>query len=233
MRLTVDEYAQHFQISKEMLLSKLRAKKLNYIIDNGVTYIIVSRKALNTTTRNSIEEQKREQTKAPTKQLPAKQKRTVAMILRLYQQENRQLKEKIAQLEAKIDKLIDDKEQMLRDEIRRIEKVSSDKDAQLKMILELINSKLSLEQKESDAKIQDVEIQDVTLEDANLINKQTHNQIVELKSYLKTLHLDSYQRKVIKNRFSALYGEDIRIIKRDGKFYLDFSRYDYSDLLGC
>ncbi|MEJ2414112.1 MAG: hypothetical protein P8Y22_02370 [Sulfurimonas sp.] len=37
MRLTVDEYAKHFKMSKEMINSKLRAKKLNYIIENGIT----------------------------------------------------------------------------------------------------------------------------------------------------------------------------------------------------
>ena len=42
MRLTLDEYSTHFKMSKEMINSKLKAKKLNYIIEDGVTYIIAS-----------------------------------------------------------------------------------------------------------------------------------------------------------------------------------------------
>jgi len=120
MRLTLDEYSKHFKMSKEMINSKLRAKKLNYIIEDGVTYIIVTRSSLDQSKREAIHKEKKEQTQEvkkqtqEVKQMPQKPKTTVAMVLSLYQKENQQLKEKIVQLEAKIDKLIDDKEQMLR-----------------------------------------------------------------------------------------------------------------------
>lgn len=41
MRLTLEEYSKRFKMSKEMIHSKLRAKKLNYIIEDGTTYIII------------------------------------------------------------------------------------------------------------------------------------------------------------------------------------------------
>jgi len=145
MRLTLDEYSKHFKMSKEMINSKLRAKKLNYIIEDGVTYIIVTRSSLEADKRESIHKEQKEQNKASKaqeeKQMPHKPKTTVAMVLSLYQKENQHLKEKIVQLEAKIDKLIDDKEQMLRDEMNKIEQVYSQKDEQLKNILELMNKK--------------------------------------------------------------------------------------------
>ncbi|MBA1437998.1 MAG: hypothetical protein FAF05_03250 [Epsilonproteobacteria bacterium] len=208
MRLTLDEYAKHFKMSKEMVLSKLRAKKLNYIIENGVTYIII--------TKNSLEPQQRESL-----QQVQKPKGTVSMVISLYQKENQHLKEKIAQLEAKIDKLIDDKEQMLRDEMQKIEQVYNQKDEQLKTILELINTKLLQESKHET--VHDVE--------AITTKQESKEQIVELKRYLKTLDLEQYQKKVIKKRFIAAYGSDIRVIKQNGKIYLNFSKYDYSDLL--
>jgi hypothetical protein len=43
--------------------------------------------------------------------------------------------------------------------------------------------------------------------------------------------LEPYQKKILKKRFLAVYGSDIRVIKENGKLYLDFSKYDYSDLL--
>ncbi len=224
MRLTLDEYSKHFKMSKEMINSKLRSKKLNYIIENGITYIIVTRNSHDEEKRAEIQtEQKQAQEKVQSTAV-AKPKTTVAMVLALYQRENQQLKAKIVQLEAKIDKLIDDKEQMLRDEMNKIEQVYSAKDEQLKNILELINTKLISERSQT---IHDVE----TLEASPQRPLKKQDEIVELKEYLKTLELEQYQKKVIKKRFLAVYNEDIRVIKQNGKLYLNFSKYDYSDLL--
>ena len=147
------------------------------------------------------------------------------MVLSLYQKENQQLKDKIVQLEAKIDKLIDDKEQMLRDEINKIEKVYSTKDEQLKQVLELLSTKLLSQKVDTVHEVEPIE------QTQKVIDVEDENKIIELKEYLKTLDLESYQKKIIKKRFLAAYGKDIRIIKQNGKLYLDFSKYDYSDLL--
>ena len=220
MKLTIDEYSKHFKMSKEMISSKLRAKKLNYIVENDKTYIIVTKK-LDTeqTPQKEIKEP------APRTKAIAKPKTTVATILSLYQRENQQLKQKIVQLEEKIDKLIDDKEQMLRDEMQKIEQVYSAKDEQLKNILELVNAKLMLDKNEHT--VHEIE----TLPVQEKIEKIKEVKLIELRTYLRTLELKSYQRKIIKKRFLAVYDSDIRIIQQNGKLYLDFSKYDYSDLL--
>ena len=206
-----------------MLGSKLKAKKINYIIENSTTYIIVSDKAMK---EDIIEDMKAPQKQELTKPqitsnlVTTKPKTTVATILALYQRENQQLKSKILQLEDKIDKLIDDKEQMLRDEMQKIEQVYSAKDAQLKTILELVNAKLMMEKTSQAHQIETLPAQ-----------KNTSPKLVELRSYIKTLDLESYQRKIIKKRFLAAYDNDIRIIQQNGELFLDFARYDYSDLL--
>lgn len=206
-----------------MLGSKLKAKKINYIIENSTTYIIVSDKAMK---EDIIEDMKAPQKQELTKPqitsnlATTKPKTTVATILALYQRENQQLKSKILQLEDKIDKLIDDKEQMLRDEMQKIEQVYSAKDAQLKTILELVNAKLMMEKTSQAHQIETLPAQ-----------KNTSPKLVELRSYIKTLDLESYQRKIIKKRFLAAYDNDIRIIQQNGELFLDFARYDYSDLL--
>jgi hypothetical protein len=231
MRLTLEEYSKHFKMSKEMINSKLRAKKLNYIIEDGTTYIIVTRSSLNTDKCDEINNEQKEQKEQilkdkATKTVKANPKTTVAMVLSLYQRENQQLKDKIIQLEAKIDKLIDDKEQMLRDEMTKIEQVYSTKDEQLQNVLELINVQLK-HAKGTQEHIHEVE----TLEIKEKPKEKKSEEIVELKAYLKTLDLESYQKKVIKKRFFAVYDKDVRVIKQNGKFYLNFSKYDYSDLL--
>jgi len=214
MRLTIEQYSQRFKMSKEIIHSKIRTKKLNYINENGELYIIVA------------DEQKTEVRQQKIETAVAKPKTTVAMVLGLYQRENRQLKEKIALLEAKIDKLIDDKEQMLRDEMAKIEKVYSDKDTQLKQILELVNAKFIAQKNDTVHDVETIKTESLTQQ---VPNKEP--QLVELKAYLKTLDLEPYQRKIIKKRFIAVYNEDIRVIKQNGQIFLNFSKYDYSDLL--
>jgi len=214
MKLTLDAYSKKFKMSKEMINSKLRSKKLNYMVEDNITYIILP------DNNGDTPVQQPQQNKVPTKP-----KTTVAMVLSLYQKENLQLKAKIVQLEEKIDKLIDDKEQMLRDEMSKIEKVYSTKDEQLKQVLELLNTKLLSQSVDA---VHDVEPMPQV---QKAIDVEDENKIVELKEYLKTLDLESYQRKIIKKRFLAVYDSDVRVIKQNGKLYLDFAKYDYSDLL--
>lgn len=217
MQLTIDEYSKQFKMSKEMINSRLKAKKLNYLIDDAVTYILVD------DAPSHVKDKKVELQQE--KKAIVKPKTTVGTVIALYQRENTQLKEKIIQLESKIDKLIDDKEQMLRDERDKIEQLYNKKDEQLKNILELVNTKMMLEHQEQT--IHEVE----TLEKDNISDIKPELGIVELKDYLKTLNLKSYQRKVIKRRFLSVYDNDVRVVHKEGKLYLDFSKYDYSDLL--
>lgn len=96
MRLTIDEYSRHFKISKEMIHSKLKEKKLNYIIEDGITYILVL--------KSSLQEQK-DQTQ-PNATPPLKPKTTVAMILSLYQKRTNSLKRRFSSLKRKLTNLL-------------------------------------------------------------------------------------------------------------------------------
>ncbi|QHG91635.1 hypothetical protein CVO_07245 [Sulfurimonas sp. CVO] len=222
MRLTANEYCNYFKISKEVLNSKIKANKLDYIIEDDQIYILVTKNSLDEKNDNNYEKEK-----VVLKQINQiiRPKTTVATVLALYQKENNFLKSKVAQLEVKIDKLIDDKEQMLRAERDKIEQIYSLKDAQLKNILELVERKMTLEREQTTIhEIESFNHQDETKSSLNL-------KTVELKEYLKSLNLKSFQKKIIKKRFLNAYNNDIRVIHKDGKLYLDFSKYDYSDLL--
>ena len=219
MRFTIEEYAKTFKMSKEMIQNKLRTKRLNYIIEGGVTYIIVP--------RSSLDEEKRQElsTKSKTESSsPAPQKTTVGMIISLYQKENQQLKLKIKELEAKIDRLVNDKEQMLIAERERIEEIYTAKDEQLKNFFEVINTKLLLSQ---DNRIHDVDITSTPHPSTQSLS----NGIIELKRYLKFIGMGSAERKAVKRRFELAYGSDIRVIQREGEFFVDLSKYDYTDFL--
>lgn len=219
MRFTVDEYAKTFKMSKEMIQNKLRTKRLNYIIEGGVTYIIVPRSSLDEEKREELSQRSRVSSPAP-----APQKTTVGMIIALYQKENQQLKLKIKELENKIDRLVNDKEQMLIAERERIEEIYTAKDEQLKNLLEVINTKLLLSR---DNDVHDVDITSIPQPAAASLPNGT----IELKRYLKFIGMGSNERKAVKRRFELAYGSDIRVIQKEGEFYVDLSKYDYTDFL--
>lgn len=226
MKITVDEYCKRFKISKEMVHAKIRAKKLDYIIEDSQTYIVLP--VAHEEEKKAALSERTQLQNAPT----VKPKTTVATVLALFQKENNYLKNRIVQLESKIDKLIDDKEQMLRDERDKIEQIYSSKDEQLKNILTLVNKKMRFEQEK------DVLHETHTIEsyehqgEAEVVCDANRNaDFVELKEYLRTLPIRSSQRKTIKKRFLAAYDNDARVIHKNGQLFLDFSKYDYSDLL--
>lgn len=217
MRFTIEEYAKAYSISEEMVHSRLRRNRLNYIIEDDNTYIVVPKFQV-----------------PPSQEEPAAlpQKRTtVATVIGLYQKENHYLKVKIQELEAKVDRLISEKEQLLKEERQRIEKIYTDKDTQLKSILELINTKLSHENTITSTveTISSEKTEDLAIEAK--IEPAKKEPPVELKHYLRSIGLKSAQRKNIKRKFAEAYGTDSRVLLKDGLFYLDFNRYDYSDLL--
>lgn len=221
MRFSIDEYAKTFKMSKEMIHNKLKSKRLNYIIEGGVTYIIVPRSALSEEKQRDI--QSTQNASSSPAALSPTTKTSVGMIIALYQKENNHLKLKVKELEAKIDALVNDKEQMLIAERNRIEEIYTTKDEQLKNILEVLSSKLMLSQNST---IHDV---DATTP-SNTIPFSTSG-LIELKRYLKFIGIGSEGRKEVRNRFSARYGSDVRIIQKEGEFYVDLSKYDYTDLL--
>jgi len=208
MRLSIDEYSNRFELPIETIHTQLRNKELDYTIDDGVVYILLS------------------STPAPT------QKTSVGTIIALYQKENQQLKDRVSVLESKIDKLIDDKEQMLRDERSRIEHLYQSKDEQLKSVLELMNTKMQLSQVPSTNldEISNVDVEETITNETPLAQENNPHKI-SLRKYLKNIGLEGMQKRRVKRRFAGAYGSDVRILQHNGEFYLDLSKFDYSDLL--
>jgi len=203
VKLSINEYAKEFGMPIATIHAKLRAKELDYNIENGFVYINVA-----------------------SNQIP-KPKTSSNTLIAFYQKENHQLKSRIQMLEEKIDRLISDKESMLREERERIEHLYQSKDEQLKTVLELINTKLQLAQP-----ITQQPSYHETFEDLNDVEvTSNHSERISLRKYLKNMGLDSEERRKIKRRFASAFGSDTRIFQKQGEFFLDFSKHDYSDLL--
>lgn len=221
MRFNIDEYAKTFKMSKEMIQNKIRTKRLNYIIEGGVTYIIVPRSSLSEDKQREILESTKVSSPGTVSNTTSS-KTSVGMIISLYQKENQHLKLKIKELEGKIDRLVNDKEQMLIAERQRIEEIYNTKDEQLKNILEVLSSKLKLSHQNT--------VHDVDVTQPNAISMGSTG-VIELKRYLKFIGIGSEERKAVRRRFAERYGSDVRIIQKEGEFYVDLSKYDYTDLL--
>lgn len=214
MQLTIDEYSRRFKMSKEMVHAKLRAGRLPHTVVDGTTLIEVEQMSSGHAT--------------PKPQAP--RPTTAGAVIMMYQKENAQLKEKILQLEEKIDRLIYDKEQMLREERDRIELIYASRDEQLKAFLELVNTKLVQEnQKLSSASAHAKD--PVPPAEIHPPAQSAATGPSELFSYLDTHHYTGTEKKIVKKRFAQAYGSDIRVMQKNGQFILDFSRYDYTDLL--
>lgn len=214
MQITIDEYANRFKMSKEMIRAKLRAGRLPHTVVDGTTYITVKAAA----------------TAAPAAAAP--QRTTAGAVIMMYQKENAELKRKIGELEAKIDRLIGDKEQMLREERDRIEGIYVSRDEQLKSFLELVNAKLVQE----GFKLASQSSASDTADTPSYAGHSAETpaplpEQIELFRYLEAKHFSSSEKKTVRKRFAKAYGNDVRVIQQNGEFILDFSKYDYSDLL--
>ncbi|MFA6143461.1 MAG: hypothetical protein WCW84_02240 [Sulfurimonas sp.] len=218
MRFSIEDYAKTFKMSKEMIHNKIRTKKLNYIVEGGIPYIIVPSNSIDGNQEPASLEKSTSTTTSP-----ARTKTSIGMVISLYQKENHHLKLKIKELEAKVDSLVHDKEQMLIADRNRIEEIYTAKDEQLKSILEVLSTKLMLSHNDNT-------VHDVIATEPQLTPLSSTG-IIELKRYLKFIGIGSEDRKIIRNRFSQGYGSDIRIIQKEGEFYVDLSKYDYTDLL--
>ncbi|MCX6074591.1 MAG: hypothetical protein NTY39_09760 [Campylobacterales bacterium] len=219
MRFSIEDYAKTFKMSKEMIHNKIRTKKLNYSIEGGIPYIIVPSGSMDENSKPAH----LEKNSSATTPSPSPIKTNIGMVISLYQKENHHLKLKIKELEAKIDSLIHDKEQMLIADCNRIEEIYTAKDEQLKSILEVLSTKLMLSHNNT--------VHDVVATAPQNLTPLASSGIIELKRYLKFIGIGSEGRRIIRNRFSQGYGSDIRIIQKEGEFYVDLSKYDYTDLL--
>jgi len=229
-KMTVADAAEHFNVSKEAIHNRIRRGTLNSIIENGVKYVV-------------LQEDK-----------PAMQ--ADSRFHDYIEKENERLKEKNERLETEINRLRDQREQMLIDERDKVERIYKERDEQLKNVLQVFASKL-LPKSEADAIIEETVAAEVveepvmplpeedfedgiideepfvgTIEDKpDPFEGDDFDDLVSLKHFMKLKGYGKKQRQRIKERFKKQAPDDSRIIVRGGKLHLRPYHYDYSDLL--
>ena len=117
-KLTIQEAADHFKVSKEAIHNRIRRGSLATLTEQGVKYVMV------------------DEPSAGAKQAKGDERYYVFL-----EEQNRVLQEKVERLEKDNSTLRDQKEQMLIEERIKIENIYKEKDEQLKNILQTISAK--------------------------------------------------------------------------------------------
>ncbi|MDD3770752.1 DNA-binding protein [Sulfuricurvum sp. IAE1] len=141
---------------------------------------------------------------------------------RYIEQENERLRDKVDVLEKETTRLRDQREQMLIDERVKIEQIYKERDAQLRSVLHVVATKF-LSHANADAVVEEAINADVV--------EVADEEWISLKAFLKLKRVKEKEKKKIKNRFETAVEADERLTLREGKVFLNPSRYDYSDLL--
>jgi predicted DNA-binding protein YlxM (UPF0122 family) len=203
-KLSVAEAAEQFKVSKEAIHNRIRRGSLDCVIEHGVKYVLIDEPAT-------------------AAKVPENDK-----YYSYIEDENRALKDKVIELETQNLTLRDQKEKMLIEEKKKIEQIYKERDEQLKQVLHTISSKFlpHVEQTLVEETAEDV----VDVEEVS-DNKEAYSEPIRLKRFLKLKAYKPAKRQRVKNRFKRLVGRDERVVRRDGKIFVDPVKYDYQDLL--
>ncbi len=208
-KMSVAEVAEFFGVSKEAIHNRIRRGSLQSVMENNVKMVFVDE-------TKSI--------KKPAAKRAVKSVCSDERYYKLLEAQNAKLQERVEILENETRTLRDQKEQMLIEECKKIERIYKEKDEQLKNILQAISSKFMLdtplEEKEKIFEAEMVEIEE-----------EIENSMTSLKKYLKKSGLSDKKMKKIKKRFDENVDNDERVIKIGSKYYLNTAKYDYSDLV--
>lgn len=133
MKLTIDEAAQKFKVSKEAIHNRIRRGSLDCVIEHGTKLVLIDE---------------------PSSSAKPSDDKYYSYI----EEENSDLKQKVRDLEKSNLRLRDEKEKMLILEKEKIEQIYKQRDEQLKQVLHTITSKFlpNIPEKEVDTVADDI-----------------------------------------------------------------------------
>jgi len=212
-KVSVGEAAEYFGVSKEAIHNRIRRGSLEIVVENGVKMVL-----LNTD----------KPTSPPKKRVTRGQNsaQNDERYYKLLAEQNAKLQARVDTLENETRSLRDQKELMLIEERKKIEQIYKEKDEQLKNILTTLSSQFMLSsgvQQQDEVEAVEVEIQE-SEDDAV-------ESVISLKKYLKGKDFSQKKIKKIREKFKKKSKKDDRIILVGSKYYINPTKYDYSDLI--
>ncbi|WP_457749654.1 DNA-binding protein [Sulfurimonas sp.] len=209
-KMSVNDAAIYFGISKEAIHNRIRRGSLQSVIENGVKMVLVDEKQARAQTKNSAQ--------------PRRNALNNDKYYKLLEEQNAKLQSRVDVLENETRSLRDQKEQMLIQEREKIERIYKEKDEQLKNILTTLSSQFMLNapQERQEEDTLEAEIEPKLVEESKVIS---------LKKYVKQHNFSVKKIKKIKAKFKKRVKKDERIIVVGNKYYIDTLKYDYSDII--
>lgn len=240
-KLNIAQAAEHFGISKEAIHNRIRRGSLESVIEDGVKYVLIDENASKT-----------QATAKPRTRRANSSTLADDRYYKLLEDQNERLQARVDKLEQETSILRTQKEQMLIEEREKVEKIYKDKDDQLKNILNAISSNFLPDANFNDAlphnkqeqsydeqeELLEAEIEEIdvvehlnTKEELKAKKQKKKDKLISLKKYLTKNKISDKKATKIKALFKKRASKDKRIISIDNKFYLNTSKYEYSDLL--
>ena len=217
-RMSIQEAAEHFGISKEAIHNRIRRGSLEVTLEDGVKYVEIDKDVQ----------------KSPTPRAKTQTRKTTQAVderyYKLLEEQNSQLQAKVEKLEGETENLRKQKELMLIEERSRIEKIYLEKDEQLKNIFGAISAQFMLktpEIKSVDTQTVESEVLEAEIE----LEEKVESNIISLKKYFKTNKTSSKKSEKILAKFKKIAKKDKRIIIIGKKYYINLDKYNYKDLL--
>ena len=203
-KMSVAEAAEHFGVSKEAIHNRVRRGSLESVVENGEKFVLVGET----------------KTKKQTPSTPYSNERYYKFL----EEQNARLQSRVETLEGETRSLRDQKEQMLIEEREKIEAIYKEKDEQFKNLLQTLSSQFMLQAPQQEEELVEAEIEEGKKEDT------PSEGIISLKKYLKKQNYSQKKRDKLHLKCKKLAKKDERFIQLDKKLYLDFVKFDYSDI---
>jgi len=214
--MSIADAATKLGVSKEAIHNRIRRGSLESIIEDGVKHVLLDS---DDTNKQTAKQTPRQTNKRVTHQNDDK-------YYKLLEDQNERLRQKVDRLETETKSLREQKEQMLIEERIRIEQIYKDKDEQLKNMLNAISSKFLQHTPKQELAIDNEELVEAEIE----VNEE-NSTLISLKKYFKQTSYSAKKLKKLKQKFKkAAKEDDERFQTIDKKYYVDTSKYDYSDL---
>jgi hypothetical protein len=211
-KMTIEEAAAHFAISKEAIHNRIRRGTLISAVEGGVKFVTIE----NTQTSADKVASKRVNTRQASPQIDDR-------YTKLLEEQNAALQGKIEKFELEIRTLREQKEEMLIQERIKIEQIYKEKDEHLKSMLHAFSAQFMLSAPLQENKEEHVE--------AEIEISQRDEETISLEAYLKEHDFSKKKSKKVKETFQKRAGQDERIIVHGETYYMNTLKYDYSDLL--
>jgi hypothetical protein len=212
-KMSVADAAAFFGVSREAIHNRIRRGSLESRVEDGVKMVLIDEDKVKKTTQKRVS----------SKVSASNDER----YYKLLEAQNAKLQERVEHLENETRTLRDQKEQMLISEREKIEEIYKEKDEQLKNILQTLSTKFML-----GAPLEEEEVEAIDALDAEVeLKEESKSKVISLKKYLKSLGYSEKKMKKIKKKFKEKAKKDERIITIGSKYYLDISRYEYTDLI--